>query len=446
GQVRDFKVYEADKFQLTPELERLAKTKSGRQRQVRYNPNWQYLKEKAKGALQSPEGRYIYSKRKYDVEPVFGHLKNVFGMRRTHLRGKKKVETDVGIAFMMMNLSKYWNRRWSKDQSSLHKNKNNKKKTVKQLKLRVGLIVFWYLKVSFFPDTFVSYHVFHRKVVFLMKSLHSNILKLMDQIINQFAANIHKFTFSDQAFTRCRKLNVIDLIKVILNMGVGSLNNELLNAFPNVNYRMTASAFEQQKAKLKPECFKAIMDKLSHARSELKLLDSQYLVVAIDGSDFNQPFNPESENIFKDKDGRIYCQVHVNALYDVLNKLYLNLIYQPRPQMNEREAALTMLKYLDKQEQDFLVLMDRGYSSFNLIENCNRLKHCHYVIRTKASKGNGGAIKEIAAMPDHECDIDLSCQVTSLHRYYITHKDTEKFLHLVLHKKRHYKTVRSKNT
>ncbi|MDY5610345.1 MAG: IS5/IS1182 family transposase, partial [Lactobacillus johnsonii] len=49
----------------------------------------------------------------------------------------------------------YWNRRWSKDQSSLHKNKNNKKKTVKQLKLRVGLIVFWYLKVSFFPDTWI---------------------------------------------------------------------------------------------------------------------------------------------------------------------------------------------------------------------------------------------------------------------------------------------------
>ncbi|MEL4236744.1 hypothetical protein P5719_011120, partial [Lactobacillus amylovorus] len=44
-----------------------------------------------------------------------------------------------------------------KDQSSLRKNKNNKKKTVKQLKLRVGLIVFWYLKVSFFPDTFLKH-------------------------------------------------------------------------------------------------------------------------------------------------------------------------------------------------------------------------------------------------------------------------------------------------
>lgn len=47
--------------------------------------------------------------------------------------------------------------------------------------------------------------------------------------------------------------------------------------------------------------------------------------------------------------------------------------------MDECEAALTMLNNLDKQEKDFLVLMDRGYSSFNLIETCNRLKHCHIV-------------------------------------------------------------------
>lgn len=153
GQVRDFKVYEADEVQLTPELEQLAKTKSGYQRQVRYNPNWQYLKEKAKAVLQSPEGRHNYSMRKYDVEPVFGHLKNVFGMRRTHLRGKKKVETDVGIAFMMMNLSKYWHRSWPKDYSFLFKNKKRQKKTIK---LRVKLIVFCYLGVSFFPDTFLT--------------------------------------------------------------------------------------------------------------------------------------------------------------------------------------------------------------------------------------------------------------------------------------------------
>ncbi|CDI64220.1 Transposase [Lactobacillus helveticus CIRM-BIA 101] len=49
----------------------MAKTASGWQRQIRYNPNWNQLKEKAKEVLQSPESRHIYSMRKYDVEPIF---------------------------------------------------------------------------------------------------------------------------------------------------------------------------------------------------------------------------------------------------------------------------------------------------------------------------------------------------------------------------------------
>lgn len=110
GLIRDFKIYEADEFQLTPELERLAKTPSGRQRQMHYNPDWQSLKTKEKEVLQSKECKEIYGMRKNDVEPIFGHMKNVFGMRRAHLRGKEKVETDVGMMFLMMNLNKYWTR------------------------------------------------------------------------------------------------------------------------------------------------------------------------------------------------------------------------------------------------------------------------------------------------------------------------------------------------
>ncbi len=68
--VRNFKIYEADEFQLTEELTQLAKTKTGRQRQIHYNPNWQYLKEKAKETLQSEEGKRIYGCRKSDVEPI----------------------------------------------------------------------------------------------------------------------------------------------------------------------------------------------------------------------------------------------------------------------------------------------------------------------------------------------------------------------------------------
>ncbi|MDK7583008.1 hypothetical protein QP535_04840, partial [Lactobacillus crispatus] len=103
---------------------------------------------------------------------------------------------------------------------------------------------------------------------------------------------------------------------------------------------------------------------------------------------------------------------------------YLDMVIQPRQKMDEREAALTMLKKLAQQEKDFLVLMDRGYISFNLIENCNRLKHCHYVMR---SKSGDGAFKEIVAMSNHEYDIDLSCRVTSSHYYYVTIKIQKSF-------------------
>ncbi|MDE6491755.1 MAG: transposase [Lactobacillus sp.] len=45
GSGRNLKIYEADEFQLTEEQTQLAKTKTGHQRQIHYNPNWQYLKE-----------------------------------------------------------------------------------------------------------------------------------------------------------------------------------------------------------------------------------------------------------------------------------------------------------------------------------------------------------------------------------------------------------------
>ena len=147
GMVRNFKIYEADEFQLTEELIQLAKTKTGRQRQIHYNPNWQYLKEKAKETLQSEEGKRIYGCRKSDVEPIFGHMKSIFGMRRTHLRGKKKVETDVGIMFMTMNLKKYGANKKVKPSNFHFKNKKHRN----SLKIMNFCVFISGLKIEFLP-------------------------------------------------------------------------------------------------------------------------------------------------------------------------------------------------------------------------------------------------------------------------------------------------------
>ena len=87
-------------------LVRLARTEKGNLKQIQYNPTWNYFKNLVKDELTSKEGARIYAKRKVDVEPVFGRMKGVFGVRRVHVRGQKVVETEIGFLLMSMNLTK----------------------------------------------------------------------------------------------------------------------------------------------------------------------------------------------------------------------------------------------------------------------------------------------------------------------------------------------------
>lgn len=106
GFVRRFKVYTADKVQETPELDALAKTKSGHQRQIKVNGTWESYKSDVKDALHSEEGSQLYAQRKIEVEPIFGQMKRNFGVRRCHVRGKQAVSNDIGLLLLAMNLKK----------------------------------------------------------------------------------------------------------------------------------------------------------------------------------------------------------------------------------------------------------------------------------------------------------------------------------------------------
>lgn len=275
------------------------------------------------------------------------------------------------------------------------------------------------------------------------------ILDELDAVIDQTVADIGLYTKNPGDFTRNRKLNSTTTIKITLNMQGNSLNAELLDAFPNLDERMTASAYEQAKGKLKPEIFEHILKEYNKTIRMPKLLDGKYRVFAIDGSDFTTSYNVKSDFVMNVPNGRPrkdgepikpYCQVHANLLYDIENRTYQDCILQPKSSANERDAAIDMLKRLDCGK--YIVIMDRGYDGFNMVETFNRLPDCYYIIRTKA--GLGG-IREIANLPDKECDVEMTFRVTTSNRYYVTHKDTES-LHLIQHAKKHYKDTFSKNT
>ncbi|WWC49478.1 IS1182 family transposase [Aerococcus tenax] len=81
--------------------------KNAPQKALYYNKNYQELKNIETQKLLSEEGSKLFSKRKIDVEPVFGQIKAILGFTRFNLRGKTRVKTDVGLAFMANNLKKY---------------------------------------------------------------------------------------------------------------------------------------------------------------------------------------------------------------------------------------------------------------------------------------------------------------------------------------------------
>ena len=280
-----------------------------------------------------------------------------------------------------------------------------------------------------------------------MKALHKNILERLDQIINNTGDHIHDFINNPHAFTRKRTLDAATVLKTTINMQGQNLNSELFRAFGEDATKkndkvVSTSAYVQRKSQLSPACFKHILTVFNQNLFNIQLFDHHYRLFAIDGSDFNQIWNPKSNNIVQASSHKKkpYCQIHVNALYDLLNNTYQDCIFQPKSEMDERKAAVQMLKALNC--GPYIVTMDRGYTSFNMIENCNRLPNCHYIIRTKA--GQGG-VKEITTLPDQECDREISCLVTTSNYYYITHKASED-IHRVKHRYRQYIKYRSKNT
>jgi len=67
---------------------------------------WEDYLEKAEDFRHTPEGRESCAKRKETIERVFGDAKEKHAMRYTHMRGRTRVRSWVGLKFAAMNLKK----------------------------------------------------------------------------------------------------------------------------------------------------------------------------------------------------------------------------------------------------------------------------------------------------------------------------------------------------
>jgi hypothetical protein len=67
-------------------------------------------KEKMQEKLRTATGKLLYAARKHIVEPVFGQIKGVRGIRKFLLRGLKKVSGEWQLICLTHNLLKIWRR------------------------------------------------------------------------------------------------------------------------------------------------------------------------------------------------------------------------------------------------------------------------------------------------------------------------------------------------
>ncbi|MDY4487866.1 MAG: transposase [Candidatus Limivicinus sp.] len=162
--------------------------------------------------------------------------------------------------------------------------------------------------------------------------------------------------------TRSRKFPFRKVISAILAFRGGTLNREIMDFFgldPSIG---TSSAFIQRRAKILPEAFECLFQHFTAKVDE----DSRFRglrLLAVDGSDLQIAANPnDPDSYFPGANGqKAYNLLHLNAMYDLLQCIYLDAVLQKRRNCNESSVLTDMVERSDIEK--VLLLADRGYES-----------------------------------------------------------------------------------
>lgn len=234
------------------------------------------------------------------------------------------------------------------------------------------------------------------------------IKKLLISEINKVASEPHNYcTNPDTDFTRNRKLSMGKMLQGIIGMESKSLTNELLDLFDASAETPSASAFIQQRNKIRPIAFESIFKNFS--KKLMNSFDNDIPVFAIDGSDIQIPTNPtDTESYIAGTNGhKGYNLLHINALYDLNKHIYSDVIIQKARERNEHKAFQELVDCSEITKA--LIIADRGYESFNSMAHIQE-KGWFFLIRVR--DGNNG-IKQGLDLPESDCfDVNISLKLT----------------------------------
>ena len=198
--------------------------------------------------------------------------------------------------------------------------------------------------------------------------------------------------FNPEDFTRKRKMPFTKLLRFMLSRYKCSTQNALEKFFLSLGEQqfMTQQSFSAARCKIKETAF----IELFHLTAKIMydgFFDTWngYRVMAIDGSVMALPNVWLLGEIFgRNGVGAVSPAAQGSICYDILNRVVVDALIEPLAS-NERTLALRHIDNLSlsrKMEKE-LVIMDRGYPSFEFIEQLKQ-KGINFIMRVKARFNN----------------------------------------------------------
>lgn len=265
------------------------------------------------------------------------------------------------------------------------------------------------------------HYMFHQKI----KSLYASSVASIVSNISQYTVN------PKRDLSRNKKLSADKLISFLVSEGSSSTKNELLDFFDMNVLAPTNSAFNQQRAKLKPDALEAVF---KHFNSSINSIEKtyEYRFLAADGSTFtffSNPFFASDEYyVSGGHSAKGFYSMHLNAFYDLYRHTYTDALIQP---VHNKDEFRAFCDIVDRHEilpgTKNIFIGDRGYCSYNNMAHVIE-KEQYFLFRTKdiQSKGLIGNFD----FPNDE-SFDITVKVTLVRRHSKKLTPTEGYMRFV---------------
>ena len=189
-------------------------------------------------------------------------------------------------------------------------------------------------------------------------------------------------------FSREKKWSFSNTLKFMISMEGKSMRDELLEYFDFDKSTPTNSSFNQRRAQILPKAFEFLFHEFSDYFCKKVACYKGLRLIACDGSSLDIAHNPADKTTYFQSSPVIkgFNQLHLNALYDLCQRTYVDAEIQPGRQQNEDRAMCHMVDRYDGEKAIFIA--DRNYESYNIFAHIEQ-KGMYYLIRVKDINSSG---------------------------------------------------------